>query len=111
MTSSRRRIVQIITALAINSYIPGFMEGSLYRGSLKNLCVPGLNCSSCPGAWGTCPVGMLQAGFAGLLSLPQTVAAVAVIFILGIAGGRWVCGWICPFGLLQERFITALAQI
>ena len=48
------------TALT-NGYLKGFVEGKIYRGSSKALCVPGLNCYSCPGALGACPIGSLQA--------------------------------------------------
>ena len=36
------------------------MEGEIYRGDAKSACVPGLNCYSCPGAAGACPLGALQ---------------------------------------------------
>ncbi len=32
-----------------NSHISGFVTGKIYTGKLKNACVPGLNCYSCPG--------------------------------------------------------------
>ena len=44
-----------------NGYVLGFLEGKIYRGKLKSVCVPGLNCYSCPGALGACPIGSLQA--------------------------------------------------
>ena len=31
-----------------------------FRGQTKNVCVPGINCYSCPGAIGACPLGALQ---------------------------------------------------
>lgn len=102
MHKPSRRIVQIIAALGINSYFIGFLEGRIYQGSLKKFCVPGLNCSSCPGAWGACPIGMLQAGVAGMLSFPTTLLIIGFILIAGISLGRLVCGWFCPFGLIQE---------
>lgn len=30
-------------ALLTNSYLIGFVQGKIYKGKLKNLCVPGLN--------------------------------------------------------------------
>ncbi len=44
-----------------NGYAKGFLEGKIYRGATKFACVPGLNCYSCPGALGACPIGSLQA--------------------------------------------------
>ena len=57
----RRHRSQVIWALLTNSYLTGFVQGKIYRGKLKNLCVPGLNCYSCPGALGACPIGAMQA--------------------------------------------------
>ncbi len=37
------------------------VTGRLHTCKLKNVCVPGLNCYSCPGATGACPIGSLQA--------------------------------------------------
>jgi polyferredoxin len=91
--------VQIVSAAASNAYLPGFLSGTIYRGSLKGTCVPFLNCYSCPGAVGACPVGSLQSIAAGqklpLYVLGGTVAA-------GSLAGRFACGWLCPFGLIQE---------
>ena len=57
---SKRKIVQLYTALLYNANIKGFFSGRIYRGASKNLCVPGMNCYSCPGAIGSCPLGSLQ---------------------------------------------------
>ena len=55
-----RRLFQVGSTLLGNSYLKGFFEGSIYQGRLKTLCLPGLNCYSCPGAIGSCPLGALQ---------------------------------------------------
>ncbi|MDE5728648.1 MAG: hypothetical protein K2I20_00535, partial [Clostridia bacterium] len=57
---SKRRIIQVYAALLTNANIKGFVTGRIYRGATKNLCTPGLNCYSCPGAVGACPLGALQ---------------------------------------------------
>lgn len=93
--------VQILAAAISNGYITGFLKGSIYQGNLKNLCVPGLNCYSCPGALASCPIGALQA----VIGSPGKNISFYVIGFLMMAGalaGRFVCGWICPFGLIQE---------
>jgi len=97
-----RRIIQIISAIGFNGYLVGFMEGKLYQGSLKQIPCLSFNCTSCPGALGSCPVGMLQAGIAGMLTAPATILIVGFILLAGIMLGRLVCGWFCPFGLIQE---------
>ena len=60
----RRRIaIQTVFSILTNSYIVGFLKGTIYTGKLKQICVPGMNCYSCPGALGACPIGALQAVF------------------------------------------------
>jgi hypothetical protein len=57
-----RKIVQAGWGILTNSYFKGFLGGAmLYEGPLKRFCVPGMNCYSCPGALGACPIGALQA--------------------------------------------------
>lgn len=59
----RRFAIQAIFSLLTNSYVVGFLTGTIYKGPLKQICVPGMNCYSCPGALGACPIGSLQAIF------------------------------------------------
>lgn len=96
-----RRIVQIISAIAFNSYL-GINPGNnrfLYQGALKKLCVPILNCYSCPLAWGSCPIGSVQQSLKiGLIPY----FAAGMFGTIGILTGRLVCGWLCPFGFIQE---------
>ncbi len=56
-----RTCVQTAWTFLSNCYAVGFAEGKIYTGPLKNICFPGLNCYSCPGAVGACPIGSLQA--------------------------------------------------
>lgn len=88
------------TALT-NSYITGFSEGSIYTGATKSVCVPGLNCYSCPGALGACPIGSLQAVF-GSRQFSISFYVLGFIIMVGAIAGRFVCGWLCPFGLFQD---------
>ena len=53
-------------SLIQNAYFKGFFTGKIYQGPIKNVCVPGLNCYSCPGAVGSCPIGSLQSFLSGL---------------------------------------------
>ena len=53
--------VQILFTILTNGYAYGFLNGKIYQGTLKYACVPGLNCYSCPGALGACPIGAMQA--------------------------------------------------
>lgn len=102
MIRIKRRAIQFMTAIGINSYFIGFMEGRIYQGNLKKFCVPGLNCSSCPGALGSCPLAMLQTSIAGGAASQFKLFIVGFLALMGIILGRFACGWFCPFGLLQE---------
>ncbi len=97
----QRRIVQILALVLGNAWLPGFFSGTIYQGPLKRLCLPGLNCYSCPGALGACPLGSLQSALADPL---QRISFYVLGFLTLLGGllGRFVCGWLCPFGLIQE---------
>ena len=96
-----RLAVQGAAALLQNANFRGFFTGKIYDGSLKSVCVPGLNCYSCPGAVGACPVGSLQNALsANKFKLPYYVLGLLIFF--GAVLGRLVCGFLCPFGLLQD---------
>lgn len=101
MISYRRRIIQVICAMIYNCNFTGFVQGSIYKGSTKSMCVPGLNCYSCPGAVGACPIGSLQSALAGShFRFPYYVLGLLLLF--GVLLGRLICGFLCPFGLIQE---------
>lgn len=96
-----RLFVQACFAALTNGYACGFLEGKIYDGPLKQLCVPGLNCYSCPGALGACPIGALQAVL-GSRGKRFSFYVIGFLLAVGAFCGRFVCGWLCPFGLLQE---------
>ena len=100
-TNRLRPLVQFFGALCLSLNLPGFITGKMYTGPLKGVCVPGLNCSSCPGALGACPIGSLQSSLATIGGkISYYVAGLLILF--GVTLGRFFCGWICPFGWLQE---------
>ena len=98
-----RKIVQVLWGLLTNAYIKGFLPGGqpLYRGVLKHFCVPGMNCYSCPGAIGACPIGALQSV---LTARNRKFPLYVLGYLIGIGTlvGRFICGWLCLFGLIQE---------
>lgn len=97
----RRKCIQLASALLYNANLPGFASGAIYKGASKGVCVPGLNCYSCPGAVGSCPLGALQNALSSLPNkLPLYIAG--FLLLVGAALGRVVCGFLCPFGLVQE---------
>lgn len=98
---AKRTIIQTLTALLYNGNLSGFASGRIWQGPSKSICVPGLNCYSCPGALGACPLGALQSSLSGIvLRFPFYVLGLMILF--GMLLGRVVCGWLCPFGLVQE---------
>ncbi|SHH39156.1 4Fe-4S binding protein [Tepidibacter thalassicus] len=97
----KRKLIQIITSIGINSYFKGFIEGNIYKGNLKRICVPGLNCYSCPGALGACPIGSLQAVISDI-RYKFSFYVVGFLMLIGGFLGRFVCGWLCPFGFIEE---------
>ncbi len=97
----RRNIFQLIWGIITNSFAYGFAQGKIYTGKLKNLCLPGLNCYSCPGAVASCPIGSLQAVI-GSRNFKFSFYVVGFMVLVGAVFGRFVCGWLCPFGLVQD---------
>lgn len=97
----KRHLIQLLAALLYNLNFEGFATGSIYQGQTKGICVPGLNCYSCPGAIGACPIGSLQAALtASNQRLPLYIVGTLLAF--GALLGRTVCGWLCPFGFIQD---------
>ena len=96
-----RKVIQAASGLLSNGYLKGFVTGRIYQGKLKHVCVPGMNCYSCPGALGACPIGAMQAVIAGRQrKFPFYVFG--FLATVGLLVGRFICGWLCLFGLLQE---------
>jgi len=97
----KRKIIQIISTFLYNPKISNFFSGKVYQGNSKSVCVPGLNCYSCPGAISGCPLGSLQNSIANpLLKFPFYILGLLLLF--GLLLGRVICGFLCPFGLIQE---------
>lgn len=99
--SIKRKIVQVAAFGYSNPYLMNFKGGKLYQGKWKQFCNPGLNCYSCPAAGLACPIGALQA-VNGSMNYKFGFYVAGIILACGILLGRAVCGWLCPFGLLQE---------
>lgn len=100
---TKRRLIQLYTALLYNANIKGFFQGGggIYRGNTKGLCLPGMNCYSCPGAIGACPLGSLQNALANS-NTKAGAYVVGILVLFGLLLGRTICGFLCPVGLIQE---------
>ena len=101
LKSKSRLMVQLVFTALSNGYVRGFVEGKIFTGSTKSVCVPGLNCYSCPGASGACPLGSLQNAL-GNSEKRAPYYIFGIILLYGIILGRTICGLLCPFGLIQD---------
>lgn len=102
---TKRRLIQIYAALLYNINIGGFINGEIYSGGSKVLCVPGLNCYSCPGAVAACPLGALQNALSSS-NKKYPYYVFGIILMYAIIFGRTICGWACPVGLFQELMFS-----
>ncbi|OKY91755.1 MAG: 4Fe-4S ferredoxin [Collinsella sp. 60_9] len=96
-----RGFIQAAATLVTNIHLPNFAKGGIYQGAGKTVCVPGLNCYSCPAASGACPIGSFQS-VVGSSKFNFSYYVTGTLILLGVLLGRFVCGFLCPFGWLQE---------
>ena len=99
--SRLRGWIQAGATLLTNLHLPNFLKGGLYQGAGKTVCVPGLNCYSCPAASGACPIGAFQA-VVGSSRFSFSYYITGFLILLGVLLGRFICGFLCPFGWFQE---------
>lgn len=96
-----RLLIQLSSTAITNGYFKGFLTGKIFEGSSKYICTPGLNCYSCPGALGSCPIGSLQAVLTNR-EYNFSLYVLGFLFLFGVILGRFICGFLCPFGLIQD---------
>ena len=93
--------IQAAATLLTNIHIPNLLKGKIYQGNVKTMCVPGLNCYSCPAATSACPIGAFQA-VVGSSKFKFTYYITGFFILLGVLLGRFICGFLCPFGWFQD---------
>lgn len=101
LLSRFRTCIQAGATLLTNIHLPNFFKGGIYQGNGKAVCVPGLNCYSCPAASGACPIGSFQA-VVGSSKFNFSYYVTGFLILLGVLLGRFICGFLCPFGWLQD---------
>lgn len=87
---SSRIYVQLAALVALHSS---------WGPEAKWLCNPVLSCHSCALSWFACPIGVFV-HYAGWQIFP--FLALGMVLLAGVLFGRLLCGWACPFGLLQD---------
>ena len=103
-TAGIRGWIQAAATLLTNIHIPNFFKGKIYQGNAKTVCVPGLNCYSCPAATGACPIGAFQAVI-GSSRFKFSYYVTGFFILLGVTLGRFICGFLCPFGWFQDLLL------
>lgn len=96
-----RTAIQALATFFTNIHIPNFFTGKIYTGPTKRACVPGLNCYSCPGAAGSCPIGSMQAVM-GAKKYKFSYYVIGTMMFFGVVFARLICGFLCPFGFFQD---------
>lgn len=89
----KRRITQFVSLILLNSR---FAETGFSTGWL---CIPVLNCGACAVSWLGCPIGLMSDKIA-FHAFPLLV--LGIVFGIAVLAGRFLCGWVCPMGLLQD---------
>ena len=101
MRQGKRLLTQLFFFLLQNPFLKNFAAGKIYQGNIKLFCTPGLNCYSCPAAAVSCPIGAAQFFFAAAKS-GISLYITGFLMIIGVTFGRFICGYVCPMGLLQD---------
>ncbi len=91
-TAGIRGWIQAAATLLTNIHIPNLFKGKIYQGNAKAVCVPGLNCYSCPAATGACPIGAFQA-VVGSSRFKFSYYITGFFILLGVTLGRFICGF------------------
>ncbi len=66
---------------------------------MHTMCSPVFHCYACPLATFACPIGVI-AQFSALHVFP--FIAIGLLVAVGALFGTLICGWVCPFGYLQD---------
>jgi polyferredoxin len=88
------------------------LANAYYFSFLRFLPCGYLQCSNCVLSTFSCPLILIQRGAVmagmgmfGMMSakiLGSVAAALAMLIFFGALFGTWACGWLCPFGFLQD---------
>ncbi len=106
--TKNRRTVQVTSLILSNAWFLSF---------LRFIPCGYLQCSNCAASTFTCPLILVQRGavmasmgvFGGAMGaamagkiLGSVLGALAMLVLFGALFGSWGCGWLCPFGFIQD---------
>ena len=104
--ASLRGGIQAAATLITNIHLPNLFKGKIYQGNAKTVCVPGLNCYSCPAATGACPIGAFQA-VVGSSQFKFPYYITGFFILLGVLLGRFICGFCVRLDGFRIYFIKS----
>ena len=102
--------IQLGAALASNPFLMNFLHGRISRTGLKAVCVPGLNCYSCPAAATSCPIGALQAVI-GSSKFQFAWYVVGFLIFAGACWGGWCAAFCARSDGSRSRFTKSLQKV
>ena len=101
----KRRWWQLGFLIGLNLFVYRvFNTAAAASSRTRYMCAPILNCHNCPAALLACPIGvMAQASSIHVFPF----VAVGLLLVGGVLAGRFLCGWVCPVGTIQELVYKA----
>lgn len=94
-----RLSVQIAALIALNLQFLHIWFPKLTLTGMQGICAPVFYCHGCPWAVMACPLGVIVT-FLRFGLVPWL--AIGILALVGTFGGRFICGWLCPFGWMQD---------
>ena len=84
----------------LNLHLPNFAKGGIYQGRVRPSACRASTATR-PAASGACPIGSFQS-VVGSSKFSFSYYVTGTLILIGVLLGRFVCGFLCPFGWLQE---------
>ena len=98
ITETYRRITQFLSSILL--MFPVLSQFKWTGFAPRWVCTPVMNCHGCQFSHFSCPIGVLLHYPGQFLTIPFLI--IGTVLVLGGLFGRFLCGWICPMGLLQD---------